>query len=86
MTTSTEQIKPRRRRLTGVVVKRSGSKTVAVEIVRQLRHPVYNKSSKWTKRYLAHDSADSVVVGQTVTIEESRPISRRKRWRVVVKS
>ncbi len=72
-----------RRRLAGVVVSRSGAKTIAVEVVREVRHPVYNKKSKWTKRYLAHDEREEAAVGQSVTIEESRPISRRKRWVLV---
>ncbi len=72
-----------RRRLRGIVVKKSGDKTVAVEVVRSLRHPMYHKSSKWTKRYLAHDEVNQAVVGQQVEIAESRPMSRRKRWILV---
>lgn len=73
----------RRRRLTGVVVRRSGDKTVAVEIKRVMRDPLYGKTIARTKRYLVHDEGNKAEVGQTVEIEESRPLSKRKRWVVV---
>lgn len=73
-----------RRLLTGTVVKRSGDKTVSVEVASIRRHPKYDKKITRSKRYLAHDSAATVTVGQVVTIEETRPLSARKRWRVVV--
>lgn len=74
-----------KRELEGVVVKKSGIKTVAVEIVRVIAHPIYGKRIKRTKRYLAHDTTDAVAVGDTVTIQESRPLSARKRWIVLPK-
>jgi small subunit ribosomal protein S17 len=74
-----------KRELEGVVVKKSGIKTVAVEIVRVIAHPVYGKRIKRTKRYLAHDNSDALVVGETVVIQESRPLSARKRWVVLPK-
>lgn len=73
----------KKRRLHGVVVRKSGAKTVAVEVTRVIRHPLYRKSMKRTKRYLAHDAKDQATVGQTVTIQESRPLSARKRWVIV---
>lgn len=79
----TNDNKKRRRRVEAVVVKRSGAKTASVEVVRQIRHTLYNKRSKWTKRYLVHDEKDQAVVGQKVVIEESRPLSRHKRWTLV---
>lgn len=75
----------RKRELEGVVVRKSGSKTVAVEIVRVLAHPLYGKRIKQTKRYLAHDESDVVAIGEKVTIQESRPLSARKRWIVLPK-
>jgi small subunit ribosomal protein S17 len=72
-----------KRHVEGVVVRRSGDKTVAVETVRALRHPVYKKTMKSTKRYLAHDPNNTASVGDRVVIQESRPLSRRKRWVVV---
>ncbi len=74
-----------RRLLQGVVVARSGDKTVAVEVTRVHRHPLYDKKLTRSKRYLAHDGGNAVTVGQTVTIQETRPLSRRKRWLVVTK-
>jgi small subunit ribosomal protein S17 len=74
-----------KRELEGVVVRKSGSKTVAVEVVRVIAHPLYGKRIKQTKRYLAHDESDATPVGEHVTIQESRPLSARKRWVVLQK-
>ncbi len=74
-----------KRELEGVVVRKSGSKTVAVEIVRVIAHALYGKRIKRTKRYLAHDNSDALAVGDKVTIQESRPLSARKRWIVLPK-
>lgn len=75
----------RKRELDGIVVRKSGDKTVAVEVVRVLAHPVYGKRVQRTKRYLAHDEHNAVAVGEHVTIRESRPMSARKRFTVVGK-
>lgn len=72
-----------KRELSGVVVSKSGTKTVAVEVARVAAHPLYGKRIHRTKRYLAHDVSDVVAVGAKVTIRESRPLSARKRWVVV---
>jgi small subunit ribosomal protein S17 len=77
------EVAPRKRELEGVVVRKSGTKTVAVEVVRVIAHALYGKRIKRTKRYLAHDEADTVAVGDTVVIRESRPLSARKRWVVI---
>ncbi len=77
------EISSRKRELEGVVVRKSGTKTVAVEVVRVIAHALYGKRIKRTKRYLAHDEADTVAVGDTVVIRESRPLSARKRWVVI---
>lgn len=73
----------RRRTLTGVVVKRSGDKTVAVTVTRVEVHKLYHKRRTRTKKYLAHDPNNASQVGDTVTIQESRPLSARKRWVIV---
>lgn len=70
----------RKRELDGVVARKSGTKTVSVEIVRVIAHPLYGKRIKQTKRYLAHDASDALAVGDLVTIQESRPLSARKRF------
>ncbi len=76
----------KKRQLAGSVVRKSGSKTVSVEIVRVVAHPLYGKRMNRTNRYLAHDESDSLAVGDTVLIEESRPLSKRKRWVVIRKT
>ena len=67
----------------GVVVSKSGAKTVKVAVSYRERHPVYGKIVTRTKNYHAHDESDEVKVGDVVTIMETRPLSATKRWRVV---
>lgn len=69
----------KRRRLTGVVVSNKMEKTVVVIVTRTTRHPLYDKVIKATKRYKAHDEL-GCQEGDVVSIVESRPISRHKRW------
>ena len=69
----------------GVIVKRSGAKTVKVAVSYREKHPVYGKIITRTKNYQAHDEADTAKVGDTVTIMETRPLSATKRWRIVSK-
>ena len=67
----------------GIVVKKSGAKTVKVAVSYREIHPVYGKVISRTKNYQAHDEDDSAKVGDTVTIMETRPLSATKRWRIV---
>ena len=67
----------------GVVVSKMGAKSVKVKVSYREVHPVYGKVITRTKNYHAHDEADTVKVGDTVTIMETRPLSATKRWRVV---
>jgi small subunit ribosomal protein S17 len=67
----------------GVVVAKNMKKTVTVLVERQLRHPLYKKIIKRQKKFLAHDEYEKCKVGDVVRIIETRPISRRKRWRVL---
>ena len=67
----------------GVVVSKSGAKTVKVAVSYRERHPVYGKIVTRTKKYHAHDEDDTAKVGDKVTIMETRPLSATKRWRVV---
>lgn len=67
----------------GVVVGKNMKKTVTVEVERQLRHPLYKKIIRRRKKFLAHDEYEKCKVGDLVRIIETRPISRRKRWRVL---
>lgn len=74
----------KRRVKTGVVVSTKMAKTVTVRVERTLRHPVYGKVVRTSKKYYAHDEdSASLNKGDRVTIVESRPMSKLKRWRVV---
>ena len=69
----------------GVVVSKMGAKSVVVEVSYREVHPVYGKVITRTKKYHAHDEADTAKVGDTVSIMETRPMSATKRWRIVAK-
>jgi small subunit ribosomal protein S17 len=73
-----------RRILQGTVVSDKGDKTVVVLVERRVMHPVYKKFIRQSKRYAAHDEDNRFKVGDTVSIMESRPISKRKRWVVMI--
>ena len=72
-----------RKRRKGVVVSKSGDKSVVVKVDRRVRHPLYEKVMRRSKNFHAHDEANTAKVGDIVMISEARPISRLKRWRVV---
>jgi small subunit ribosomal protein S17 len=72
-----------RRLLDGTVVSTKMQKTVVVSVERSRRHPLYEKIVRTRKKYLAHDEDEVCQEGDVVRIRESRPLSRRKRWRVV---
>ena len=72
-----------KRILTGKVVKKSGDKTISVLVTRQTTHPVYKKIIRVSKKYLAHDSDNKIIVGDSVRIQETRPISKNKSWELV---
>lgn len=68
----------------GVVVSNKMEKTVVVKVERKMRHSVYDKVVRSSKKYYAHDEeSKNRAIGQTVTIVECKPMSRTKRWRVV---
>lgn len=66
--------------LSGVVVKASGDKTVSVDVQRTVKHPKYHKIIKRSKKYAAHDELNACKVGDKVQIQESKPISKNKRF------
>ena len=72
-----------KRVLQGVVVSDKQNKTVVVKVERRFTHPVMKKTVRKTKNYHAHDENNAAKVGQTVFIEESKPISKLKTWVVV---
>ena len=72
-----------KRILSGIIRKATNKKTVVVEVERTFRHPIYKKYIKRSKKYHAHDETDALKVGDKVMIEETRPISKLKTWKVV---
>ena len=72
-----------KRILQGVAMRDARDKTVIVRVERRVMHPVYKKFIMRSKKYAAHDEHNQVKNGETVRIEESRPISKRKRWIVL---
>ena len=80
---SAEEKQTGRRTLTGRVVSDKMDKTVTVEVVRRVKHAKYRKYVNRCKTYKAHDEANECHVDDVVVIEESRPLSRLKRWRVI---
>lgn len=73
-----------KRVMQGVVVSDKQDKTVTVLVERRVMHPLYKKYVKKSKKYAAHDEGNAVKTGDKVSIRECRPISKRKRWEVVV--
>lgn len=67
----------------GTVIGKKMMKTVTVLVERQVRHPLYKKTIRRRKNFLVHDEADTCKVGDVVRIVETRPISKRKTWRVL---
>ena len=72
-----------KRVLTGTVVSDKGEKTVVVRVERRVKHPLYGKIIKLSKKYHAHDPANEFHVGEVVRIEECAPISKLKTWTVL---
>ena len=72
-----------KRVLRGVVVTAGGDKTIIVRVERRVMHPMYRKFIRRSKKYAAHDEANSFNPGDKVTIRECRPFSKRKSWEVV---
>ncbi len=73
------------RTLKGVVVSDKMAKTVVVAVTRLIKHPKYKKYYKVTKRFKAHDEKGEFHIGDKVMIQETRPISKEKKWKVVKK-
>ena len=72
-----------KRILTGVIVSDKGDKTVVVNVERKVKHPLYAKIIRRSKKYHAHDEGNVFKLGQTVRIEECAPISKLKTWKVI---
>jgi small subunit ribosomal protein S17 len=83
--TRADQPAPERRRRQqklGIVISDKMDKTVVVEVGRRVMHPLYGKFMKRRSRFMAHDEKNACKVGDAVRIEETRPLSRHKRWTV----
>ena len=72
-----------KRLLSGVVVSSNSNKTIVVEVTRRVKHKLYKKIIKRTKKYHAHDENNTYKIGDNVNIIESRPISKLKSWVVI---
>ena len=72
-----------KRILIGTVVSDKTDKTVVVKVERKVKHPLYGKIIRRSKKYHAHDEDNSFKVGETVRIEETRPLSKLKNWKVI---
>ena len=72
-----------RKTRTGVVVSDAMDKTLVVSVERRITHPVYGKIMRRSKKYYAHDENNEAKKGDKVSIEETRPLSKTKRWRLV---
>ena len=72
-----------KRVLTGTVVSDKGDKTVVVRVERRVKHPLYGKIIKLSKKYHAHDEGNAFKTGEQVRIEECAPVSKLKSWTVV---
>ena len=72
-----------RKQRKGVVVSRSGDKTIVVSVEMRKQHPLYGKTIRQSKKFHAHDEKNETNIGDQVSIVETRPLSKLKRWRLV---
>ena len=83
MTGATTNVQGKRKTKTGRVVSDRMDKTIVVSVERLARHPLYKRVIRLTTKFKAHDESNEARIGDTVLIEESRPLSATKRWRLV---
>ncbi|MEW6534946.1 MAG: 30S ribosomal protein S17 [Candidatus Auribacterota bacterium] len=72
----------RRKKRTGIVVSDKMDKTIVVQVERRISHPIYKKVIKVYQKFKAHDEQNEAKVGDLVAIDETRPLSKTKRWRL----
>ena len=75
-----------KRILTGIIVSSNANKTITVDVTRRIKHKLYKKIIRQTKKYHVHDENNEYNIGDTVSIIESKPISKLKRWKVLSSS
>lgn len=78
-----EQVRNLRKTRVGVVLSDKMDKTITITVERKVKHPIYGKFVKKTKKYHAHDEKNDCREGDVVKIMETRPLSKSKRWRLV---
>jgi len=83
MTGATTNVQGKRKTKVGRVVSDRMDKTIVVSVERLARHPLYKRVIRLTTKFKAHDESNDARIGDTVLIEESRPLSATKRWRLV---
>jgi small subunit ribosomal protein S17 len=81
--TETEKRENRRKVREGLVTSNAMNKTVIVSVVERVRHAKYSKTVQRTKKLYAHDETNDLRLGDRVRVQETRPLSKLKRWRVV---
>lgn len=77
------EVRKLRKTKTGIVSSDKMDKTITVVVDRQLKHPMYGKYISRSKKFTAHDEENQCGIGDKVTIMETRPLSKKKRWRLV---
>jgi small subunit ribosomal protein S17 len=82
MPDKTVQVQGRRKELVGEVVSNRMAKTIVVQVVRKKAHPFYGRVISTAKKFYAHDEKNDARIGDVVRLEESRPLSKLKRWRL----
>ena len=80
---TTENVQKFKRKLSGEVVSDVNDKTIVVNVVRRYKHKTYNKFISKSKKYHAHDIDNKAKVGDKVTIIESKPYSKKKKWELL---
>ena len=78
-----EEVRNARKERVGSVVSNKIQKTITVAVERKVKHPIYGKFVKSTKKFTAHDENNDCNIGDVVRIMETRPLSKNKRWRLV---
>jgi small subunit ribosomal protein S17 len=82
-TTETAPVKSRRQQKVGIVASNKMNKTIVVVVETLKKHRIFKRTYRQSKRFYAHDEENTCQVGDVVRIEESRPLSKLKRWRLV---
>ena len=83
MTDQVEQTKKTRKQFIGLVVSDRMEKTASILVERTITHPLFKKQVKKRRKFMAHDEQNECKIGDKVLIEETRPLSKLKRWRIV---